>query len=240
MRFRKHIFKIFRVILILLGAISLLLFTLAFTPVPFYAWYHLGTSNSGIHRPPDCIVVLGGGGMPSETGLMRSWYASRIAGKFPKAQIIIALPGDTADSLSSVYLMKAELVERGIEAARISFEPEGTNTRAQAVNLLPTPQPPPLQERGSILLISSPDHIYRAVLTFKKAGFPRVDGLPAFERAIESDLNFNSRKIGGKRWVPDVGESIAIRYGFWTQLRYEQLVIREYAAIAYYWILGWV
>jgi uncharacterized SAM-binding protein YcdF (DUF218 family) len=236
-------------VLIVTGSLFWLLLILAFTPIPFYAWYHLGTSNSGIHRPPECIVVLGGGGMPSETGLMRSWYASRIAEKFPKAQIIIALPGDTTDSLSSVYLMKAELVERGIESSRISFEPDGTNTRAQAVmlftrfsifdfrfskksSLFPLP--------SSILLITSPEHMYRAVLSFKKAGFPKVDGLPAFERAIESDLNFSAKKIGGKRWVPDVGESIAIRYGFWTQLRYEQLVIREYAAIAYYWVMGWV
>ena len=76
--------------------------------------------------------------------------------------------------------------------------------------------------------------------TFKNAGFIRIDGLPAFERAIESDITFNSKKIGGRKWIPDVGESITMRYGFWTQIRYEHLVLREYLAIGYYWLMGWI
>ncbi|MFH1936694.1 MAG: ElyC/SanA/YdcF family protein, partial [Bacteroidota bacterium] len=91
-----------------------------------------------------------------------------------------------------------------------------------------------------VLLITSPEHLYRAVLTFRKAGFEQVNGLPAFESDVESDISFSSKKLGGRRWVPDVGESITLRYQFWTQLQYEILILREWMAIGYYWLMGWI
>jgi uncharacterized SAM-binding protein YcdF (DUF218 family) len=92
----------------------------------------------------------------------------------------------------------------------------------------------------SILIITSPEHLYRAVLTFRKAGFLLVDGAPAFETAIESELSFDDRLLGGKRWLPPIGKNITARYQFWTQLHYEQLVIREWLAIIYYKLNGWI
>jgi hypothetical protein len=192
--------------------------------------------------------------MPGETSLMRCWYAAKLADQFPGAKIIISLPGDTADSLSSVQLMRKELVIRGIAKGRIFFENTGTNTRGQALSVWKILFTSPffLKERGSggevqlspvtrhpsLLIVTSPEHLYRSVLTFNKAGFLKVDGIPAFERAIESDITFNAKKIGGRKWIPDVGESIAIRYGFWTQIRYEQLMLREWMAVGYYWLIG--
>jgi len=78
------------------------------------------------------------------------------------------------------------------------------------------------------------------VLTFKKAGFLRVDGVPAFEAAIESDITFNDRMLGGREWIPGVGGNLSVRYHFWTQLRYEELMIREFLAIFYYQLKGWI
>jgi uncharacterized SAM-binding protein YcdF (DUF218 family) len=237
--------------MIIFGSVFLLQIILALTSAPFWIWYGMGTKHAGISRPPDYIVVLGGGGMPSESGLMRCWYAGKAAGFFPNAKVIIALPGDTADSLSSVRGMKRELILRGIAPERILFEDSGTNTRAQAMNIYRMTSPPnPLSSRRGggeggevqpgLLLITSPEHLYRAVLVFKKAGFLKVDGLPAFEEAIEADITFKGKKLGGRRWVPDVGESITVRYQFWTQMHYEMLVVREWMATGYYWVKGWI
>jgi hypothetical protein len=231
--------------------------------------------KAGIHRPPEYIVVLGGGGMPSESGLIRCWYAAMAANHFNRAKIIVALPGDTTSEKSSVSLMKKELILRGVEPSRIFFEPEGSNTRAQAVNistvilkdegrktkddcapnssLVPhpsslVPRPSPLVPRpssfvprpSSLVIVTSPEHLYRAVLTFNKAGFTKVDGLPSFERAIESDILFEGGKLGGRKYIPDVGGSITLRYGFWTQINYEFLVLREWVALTYYKLQGWI
>jgi len=78
------------------------------------------------------------------------------------------------------------------------------------------------------------------VLVFRKAGFERVDGLPAFESSLESDFSFSARRLGGRVWIPDVGESQTLRYRFWNYIKYEFDIIREWVAIAYYWIMGWI
>jgi len=249
--------KFLKIFMISLGGIFTLIVVLAFTSGPFWMWYDLSVSKAGVNRPPDYIVVLGGGGMPSESGLMRCWYAAKTANYFTRAKVIVALPGNVRDSLSSINGMKKELVIRGIAPERILLEDSGTNTRAEALNILQiisnfeyrisNVEPDrnskfnvPYSIFKSLLIVTSPEHLYRAVLTFRKAGFMKVDGVPAFEEAIESDLSFTGRRLGGRRWVPDIGNNITLRYQFWTQLHYEELILREVFALGYYWIQGWI
>jgi len=223
--------------LVAFGSIAAVLVILAFTPAPFWTWYGMSMKNAGVNRPPDYIVLLGGGGMPSESGLIRTWYAAQTGNYFSRARIIIALPGDRNDSLSSVNLMKKELILRGIGRERIFLEDSGTNTRAQAVNIFNSSL---VTCHSSILIVTSPGHLYRAVLSFKKAGFIKVDGLPAFEQTIESDITYNAYKLGGRKFIPDVGSNIILRYQFWTQMNYELLILREWTALGYYKLMGWI
>ncbi|MCX6283722.1 MAG: YdcF family protein, partial [Bacteroidetes bacterium] len=161
-------------------------------------------------------------------------------------KVIVALPGKTSDSLSSINGMKKELVIRGVEPERILLEDSGTNTRAEALNIMKIVRKHKLNRQSaigsqqSILIVTSPEHIRRAVLTFRKAGFTRIDAIPAFEEAIESDLSFQGRRLGGRKWVPDIGSNITLRYQFWTQLHYEELLLREVFALGYYWVQGWI
>jgi len=233
-----------KIFLIILGSVALLIIILAFTSAPFWIRYNMGTAKAGITGIPDYVVVLGGGGIPGKSGLMRTYYGAKAAAEFPSAKIIVALPGDTADSTSSVMGMRKELILRGVAPERIMLEDSGANTRAEALLVkelihnndtsILDPRPPHL------LLITSPEHLYRAVLVFRKAGFERVDGLPAFESSLESDFSFSARRLGGRVWIPDVGESQTLRYRFWNYIKYEFDIIREWVAIAYYWIMGWI
>jgi len=250
----KKLMSVIKGVLITIGNLAAVIIILAFTSAPFWIWYHLGTKKSGVNRPPDFIVLLGGGGMPSESGLMRTWYTARVANYFTRAKVIIALPGDTADSISAVKMMKNELVLRGIAPERILFEDSGTNTRSQALNIYKritnieyritnherNQKSSIVNPQSSILIVTSPEHLFRAVLTFKKAGFLKVDGVPAFEQAIESDISFNASKLGGRKFIPDVGNSLTLRYQFWTQMNYELLILREWAALGYYKLKGWI
>ena len=243
------IMRILKYIFVSLGCLFIILILLSLTSAPFWTWYRMSVKHAGINRPPDVIVLLGGGGMPSESGLIRTWYAAKAGNHFTHARIIIALPGDTLNSLSSICQMKKELMLHGISGNRISLEHLGTNTRAQAMNCktiitnyhLPfTNKLSIVNFQLSILIVTSPEHLCRAVLTFRKAGFNRVDGLPAFESAIESDITFDDGSLGGRKWLPHIGKNITLRYQFWTQLHYEQLVIREWIATGYYWLKGWL
>jgi len=208
---------------------------LSFTTAPFWMYYYLGVSANKLKEKPDYIVVLGGGGMPSETGLMRTFYAKQASIKYPNAKIIIALPGDSIDTTAAVYLMKKELVERGISSNKISFETNGTNTRSQALEIAKI-----INHDKNILIISSPEHMYRSVKTFIKADLKNTGGEPAFEKAIEANLNFDDDELGGNNAIPDVGNNTQLRYQFWNHMKYQIIVYREYFAITYYKLRAWI
>jgi uncharacterized SAM-binding protein YcdF (DUF218 family) len=239
LQFFQRLIKIFRLMLISFGIVFLILLLLSFTSLPFWGYYWLGTSESEIKGKPDYIVLLGGGGMPSESNLMRAFFVFRAAEESPDSRIVITIPGDTTDTTSTARLVAAELVRKGIDRRRIYFEETGTNTRSQAIQLQNF-RNEELPDK-SILLVTSPEHVRRAVLVFKKLGFSHVSALPAFENALEADLVFNDDELGGnKTLVPDIGSNISVRYQFWNHLKYEILIAREMAALTYYKLRGWI
>ncbi|MFO7656253.1 MAG: YdcF family protein [Bacteroidales bacterium] len=224
-------------IVILSGMIFFLMIVFAFSSGPFWLHYNLGTKNTGFEFTPDYIVLMGGSGMPSESNLIRAYYAAKIGKGFPEARLIVALPGDTTDSLSSVVQLAGELIQRGIDKERILFEPDGINTRSQALQIAKILS---LTDSTKLVAVTSPEHIRRSILCFKKAGFKNVGGYPAFEHAIEADLKSIKDDLGGNKFVPEVNESIALRYRFWVYFKLEITVLREYCALAFYKLKGWI
>lgn len=231
-----YFLRILRNLLMVVGIFFSLCIILALTEQPYWGYHWLGTSKAELKWKPEVIVVLGGGGMPSQSNLMRGWYAGSAAKSFPEATVVIAMPGNISDSLSTPSVMKKELVLRGVNPDKIIFEEQGTNTRAQTLNCkkIIKPQTP-------VLLVTSPEHMRRTVLCFRKEGFEKVNGLPAFENALEADLKFDDDKLGGnKTLIPDVGENINARYQLWNHLKYEILIAREIVALTYYRLRGWI
>jgi uncharacterized SAM-binding protein YcdF (DUF218 family) len=231
-----HFLRIVRIFFVLCGILLFTCIILAFTSLPFWGIHWLGTSKSEMTHPPETIILMGGGGMPSESNLMRSWYVAKATESFPKAYVLIAMPGEIDDSLSTPQKIKNELVLRGVNPAQILFENKGTNTRSQAMNCLKL-----LDENHSILLVTSPEHARRSVLSFQKVGFKVVSALPAFEDAAEADFSFDDDELGGnKKLVPEVGNNISVRYKLWDYLKYEITIARELIALTYYKLRGWI
>ena len=234
----SRFWKIPKIFLITLGCVFILFFILAFTTLPFWAYYSLGTTNSKISKAPSTIIMLGGAGIPSGDGLIRSYYTARLAKANPGVPVIIAMPGDITDSLSAPRLVKNELLIRGVNPSSISNEYTGRNTREQAQKIAAGKTSAQLQL--PITLVTSPEHMKRAVLAFRKCGFTTVSGLPTFEYALNSDLTFNDSDLKGNKLVPPIGNNLQIRYQFWNHLKYEIMVMREYFGLAYYKIRGWI
>jgi len=226
LKFGKWFFGIF-------GCISFLFFVLSFTDIPFYAYYRLGTTNSKLTHPPDIIVLLSGSGMPSPDGFIRAYYGAQAARRYKSAKIIIALPFNEADSLQPLILMAHELIVKGIDSSRILFEPLGFNTRSQAMNIASLF--PENKKNLSLLLITSPEHMYRSVRTFLKVGFENVGGIPAFDKPIDAAKVMDIDKTKDIRI-----KSLSLRYNMWSYLHLELFVIREYCAICYYKLKGWI
>jgi len=222
-----------------LGVIFGILLLLSFTNLPYWGYYWLGTSQSKISGKPDYIIFLGGGGMPSESSLMRAFFVHRAAVESPESKIVISIPGNPTDSLSTARMVAAELIRKGIAAERILYEQTATNTRSEAIQLQNFNQDKLTNK--AILLVTSPEHMRRSVLVFKKAGFSKVSALPTFENAIEANLFFDDDKLGGNKvLVPDIGDNTSVRYQFWNHLKYEILIAREMAALGYYKLRGWI
>ena len=231
-----YFLRLLRNFFVLVGMFFTICVLIALTTGPYWGYHWLGTSKSELNRKPEFIILLGGGGMPSQSNLMRSWYTAKASKSFTDAKVIIAMPGNLSDSSSTPQKMKEELVFRGVDAANILFENEGTNTRSQALNCERL-----VKFNSPILLVTSPEHMRRAVLCFEKAGFQKVNALPAFENAAEADFSFKDDELGGnKALVPDVGKNMNMRYQLWNHLKYEILIIRETFALTYYKLRGWV
>jgi uncharacterized SAM-binding protein YcdF (DUF218 family) len=215
------------------GFFTLVALALSFTDIPYHAYHRLGTKNSAMNRAPEMIVILSGSGMPSPDGLIRAWYGAQAARKYPGARIVIALPYDEGDSLKPLKLMANELMAKGIDDGRIQFEPHGFNTRSQALNVAAM-----FRDEAAVspvMLVTSPEHMYRSVRAFKKAGFASVGGLPAFDQPIEPGKVMDTENTGDIRV-----RGLNLRYNMWSYLHYELIVLREYFAIGYYRLKGWI
>jgi len=223
--------RVVRTVLVFMGTLALLLVALSFTDIPYWAYHRLGLPEQRLSGDPDLVVVLGGAGMPSPDGLIRTYYAAGAARQFPAAGIIIALPYSGRDSLLPLQLMANELILKGVDPQRIRFEPHGFNTHAQAVNIAAMAG----EQRSALrlLVVTSPEHMFRAVRCFENEGFSEVGGEPAFEVPVEEDKLRDKKQPGG------LG-NVAIRYNVWSYMHYELLVLREYCAISYYKLRGWL
>lgn len=233
MRLRDRFTSFCKWFLGITGIFALLFFILSFTDLPYHAYHWLGTSNSKLTKKPDIIVLLGGSGMPSPDGLIRCYYAAEAANEFKDARIIIALPYCEKDSLQQLKLMAHELILRGIDPSRIEYEPLGFNTHSQAENIAASLG----NKKGkvSVLLVTSPENMYRSVRTFLRAGFETVGGNPAFEKPVDEE------KVKDKENTKDVRvKSLSLRYNMWSYMNYELIVMREYCAIGYYKLKGWI
>lgn len=215
-----------------LGVFSIFFIVLSFTDIPYKAYYSLASVEDQLEERPNYIVIMGGDGMPSPSGLMRTYYGVQSAKDFPAAKIILALPFNQYDSTRQLDLMKKEFIKNDIDSSRIVYEPNGFSTRSQAIeikeNLADT--------SSSLLIVSSPEHMFRCIAVFKKIGFKKVGSNPSFEVPSDEDqLKKEDEKLKEKSI-----KFLSLRYNMWSYMQYEIIVIREYLAISYYWFKGWV
>jgi len=228
----KAILKTLKIVSISGGCLFFIMFFLAFTPVPFYMYYHLGRDLNCGEEPftPTHIVMLGGAGMPSQGNLIRLFYTAGYAQLY--AEVIILHPQDTLCQRE----MKKELIFRGVHQDKITFITEGSNTHSQILQLKHA-RPELLHQ--NLLVITSPEYLTRTVKCFRKLGFTAICGKGAFEATVDFDLSLKREKMEGNKMIPLV-ESTTLRYTFWNYIKLEIDCFREYTAIVYYKFKGWI
>lgn len=227
----KHLAKAIKFTIFTLGVLFLTMIVLAFTSKPFYWYFDLGQNpneETSISRP-ESIVMFGGAGMPSEDNLMRLYHTAALARHFG-VPVILVHPEDSLCQAEMTRLLR----QGGID--NILYMTEGTNTRSQALELMATY--PKLAEK-QFIVITSPEHVRRTVKCLNKVGFQNVIGKAAYPATVDFDLSLKKQKLGGNEAIPSV-ESIKMRYTFFNYLKLEITCLREYFALAYYRIKGWI
>ena len=226
-------------ILIGLGIVFLFMLIFSFTTGPFYLYYWLGKSNSDYRFKPEAIIIMGGAGYPSATALMRSYYASELYKKFQGSRIYVCQP--SADGVvitsSDVFKISRDLIRRGVDSVNIRLEFTGKNTREEALSILA--MDPQLKNKPCVI-VTSPEHMKRAVATFKKLGVQDVGGEPTFDLCGPADLTYDDHSLGGNKSVPSIGQETQLRYQFWNHFVYQIICYRELFALGWYWLKGWI
>jgi uncharacterized SAM-binding protein YcdF (DUF218 family) len=211
-----------RILAFIAIVVFLLLLLLAVTGPPQGIVDWLEMPELAPSETPRNVVVLGGGGIPSGSSLLRTYCAAQYGKNLTGATFIVALPADGNPETSSVGRMRDELVLRGIPLSAIRMEYHGLNTHEQAVNVQHMLGPEALKQ--PILIVTSGYHMRRAVSCFRKLGFTNVAGLLASEIGAEAE-------IGPWGWL---------RYGAWAHWEQGIRVSRELAALAAYKFEDWI
>lgn len=245
----RFLARLARGLLVLAGILALLAGAAQFTPLPWRAFKSLMEIPAPDPAPPALILVMGGSGIPGESGLMRTYYAAQAAAEYPRAEVLVAMPLAPAQSESSrAYL--AELRLRGVASPRLRILDGGRNTREQALRLaeyLAGRRTP-----AHILIISSPEHLRRAAAAIRQAciaaGRPvALAARPAYAVSIEDPLPWRAADLDSpgpaspaRAAIPDIGSSLRFRYNLWANLDYSTHALREGAALLYYRLRGWI
>ena len=221
-------------LLLALGILFFVMLVLALTPAPFYMHHALGhdpaPQGDGAFEP-EHIVLFGGAGMPSEGNLIRLYYTASAAQHYG-APVLIVHPEDAVCRAE----MTRYLVQSGLPEDRLSFMDRGSNTRSQALELA---KADPRLTKVRLLVVTAPEQVRRTVKTLEKAGFTQVHGLAAREATVDFDLSLKGKELHGNQAVPTL-ESTNLRYTFWNYLKLEITCFREYFALAYYRLKGWI
>lgn len=233
----KKILLALRYLLVSAGSIFTFCLIFAFTTGPFHVYHWLGTSQSAFRFKPTHLVVLGGGGFPGESALLRCWYTSQLIRTYPEIRILIsqaaAVSGDSVPNTAEA--IRLELLLRGADSSRISFLNPCRNTREEALQAKAS-----LPEEAHAVIITSPEHMRRAIKCFRKAGIETIGGVPAFPDPGMADLLYQDGDLGGNRPpLPGIGRSTQLRYQVWNHLHYQLICGRELLALGWYALRGW-
>ncbi len=200
----------------LLQGVLALVFTYALLfHTPMLWWVASPLQVEARPQAADAIVVFAGG--VGESGEAGGGYMERVtqaialyrAGYAPR----MVFSSGYVFTLREAEVMKAVAVDNGVPASAIVLEEQATNTRE---NVTRTKQILDRHKWNRILLVSSPYHMRRAMLAWRKAA-PDISVVPT-----------------------PVPQSQFYTHGWGASLEQIRGIVHEYAALVDYWRKGWI
>ena len=178
----------------------------------------------------DAVVVLGGGvetvrasgvilSQLASTASLRILEGARVY-KLIGARFVIVSGGiadDNRELRPEAEQMAAALVAVGVPADRILLDRRATNTHDHPQTIRPLLDAHQIRR---FVIVTSPEHMRRALSVFRKAGFDPVPSV--------SPLRSDQLTTGPLFWPDD------------DALVLSNMALYDYAAYAYYWARGWL
>lgn len=230
----KFLLRWLRMMLLAAGLVFAGVLALPLTPVPWDWFRAMAQPGANTQQAPDVIVMMGGGGIPSDSGLMRAYKTAEAARMFPSARIIVAMPLEPEEKLPG--LIEQELIMRGVDGTRLQREPRGRNTREQALETRKLLG----RDDLTIGLVTSPEHMKRTWDSFQKAGCTRLIAFPSWAEEIKADLSYDESDLGAASLGGYVGGNEILKYKYWDNLLILVKCSRETVALWYYRLMGWI
>jgi uncharacterized SAM-binding protein YcdF (DUF218 family) len=218
---RRIIGRVGRVAVVSFATLFVIQVAVASCHIPELLMEWLSCRGMETEHQPQYVVLLGGS-IPTQEGLMRAYYAAEFGKGRTGITYIVSMPSDEDPEDSGPARVRDELVLRGVPASDILFESKGLNTHQQAVFVRSMLGDNTLNQ--PLLIVTSPAHMRRALLCFRKQGFTRVACLSASDRGYAVDIG---------RWV-------FFRYTLWCRLQWQAEIAREFTALVAYKLRGWI
>lgn len=181
-------------------------------------------------RPADAIIVLGGGASAyraeagrldvlSQASALRALEGARLYELLGPEWVIVSGGLGRDPEIPESEPLREALIDLGVPPDRILMESVSSDTHEQAVHLATI-----VGERGlgDLVLVTSPSHMRRALLSFEEAGLTAVPSPAAAE-------SMDPSRPGLPFWLPSI-----------EGLSDSLTASREYLALAYYWVRGWI
>ena len=134
------------------------------------------------------IVVLGNkldNNKPSQALIERLDGAIQLSGKYPDAQIVVTGGLTSGNSITEAEIMKAYLIEQGIDADRIITEDQSDDTRENMANTKVL-----IEEGDTVILVTNSFHMVRAMLYAKAYNFADTYGYPVDNGQLSTTIMF--------------------------------------------------
>lgn len=236
----RSVFRLVKYTLIAGGVFFFIVIALAFTFLPYAVQHWLASGIESHQCEPAAIVMFGAAGLPGGENMVRLYHVAAAHTRYPSLPIYICLPGNPENDHSTLQKIRRELTMRQVADTLIRFVHQGKNTRAQVVELASIENKALLHR--CIVVVTSPVHMRRSLLSLRKAGFRCLVALPAFEAPFESELRFDMPKADDHQNFTSYPftQSLTLRYSFWGRLKHIIESARELTALTYYWLWGWI
>ena len=230
----RKVLKIYLIVVGILAHLGLLWMGLK-GPLIFDRWLR-------VSQPPqkaDAIVCLCGGivgnNLPTQRGMQRIYTAVQLYADGWAPKVIFTGRGGSSLSEAEVYGEAACWL--GLPEKAVVVEPFSESTAEHAENVLKLKEIS-IRKDTPLLIVTSAVHSRRASMCFRKDGFTRFRMVTGYRVHKKIEVNRNLRESQVKEYKPSQKKYDDFFFRMYQKSSSFWMALREYAAIAWYWVKG--